>query len=291
MGIMKEMMRVVLVLLVGLGLGACASPRIPGKEVPTSEGEAVVLVERAREAQGGAAFDRVEDVSVRYEGKWGLIGPKFQPVLVDREFRARSEERLVLPSRVIAQRHEGPGGTKVVRRDGDEVVIVYNGAESADEEKRAAAALVADAYTMFLLGPFFFEREGVTLTMAGEGRVDGEVCDEVLAVVRPGFGFSAEDRVVLSLERRTGRLVRVRMTLNGLASTTGAEVDVTFSDFREVGGVVWPTVFVERIRSPFDLFAHRWTVEGLRVNQGLRSEDLLVEGIGALEATVGFSAP
>jgi hypothetical protein len=60
----------------------------------------------------------------------------------------------------------------------------------------------------------------------------------------------------------------VRLTLNGLASTAGAEVDVTFGEFREVGGVVWPTDFVERIRSPFDLFAHRWTMDGLRLNGG-----------------------
>ncbi len=274
-----------------VGLGACASTRIPEKAVLESDATAVALVERAREVQGGAAFDRVEDVSVRYAGEWGLVGPKFQPVLVDQDFRQGSEERLLLPSRLLAQRHEGPGGTKVVRRGAREVAVHYDGVEADDGEVRAAAALVADAYAMFLLGPFYFERPGVTLATVGEGRVDGEVCDQVLAVLRPGFGFSKEDRVVLSIERRSGRLVRVRMTLDGLASTAGAEVDVTFGAFREVGGVVWPTEFVERIRSPFDLFAHRWTVEGLQLNRGLRASDLSVAGMRRLEPTLGFSAP
>ncbi len=271
-------------------LAACASTRIPAGPIDgAGDDRAAALLERAREAQGGVAFDRVRDLSVRYDGTWGAIGPKFQPVLVDQEFRKGSEERLILGTGLVAQRHEGVGGTKVVRRTGAEVSVLYNGKTAADDEVRAAAALVADAYELFLLGPFYFRRAGVTLAMAGEGRVGGEVCDQVLAVVRPGFGFSEEDRVVLSFERRTGRLVRVRMTLNGLASTAGAEVDVTFSEFREVGGVLWPTVSVERIRSPFDLFAHRWTMEGLRINRGLKVGDLSLPAIERFEPTVGFS--
>ncbi len=251
--------------LLAVGLVGCAGRQIPGGLPSGGDGRALAAVERARAAQGGAAFDQIGVVNVRYEGKWGAIGPKFQPVLVDREFRSDSAETLELPSRALVQRHVGPGGTKVVRRDAEGVSVFYNGEESNDPEVRAAAALVADAYTMFLLGPFYFDRPGVTLAMAGEGRVGEEPCVEVLAVLRPGFGFSDEDRVVLSIARQSGRLLRVRFTLNGLASTAGAEVDVTFSGFREVGGVSWATEFVERIRAPFDLFAHRWRMVGLEL--------------------------
>ena len=65
------------------------------------------------------------------------------------------------------------------------------------------------------------------------------------------------------------------MTLNGLESTRGAEVDVTFRDFRKICGVLWPTDFDERIRVPFDLPAHHWKMVGLDTNRGLRTSDVM----------------
>lgn len=63
----------------------------------------------------------------------------------------------------------------------------------------------------------------------------------------------------------------VRMTLDGIESTRGAEVDVTFRDFRKIDGVLWPTDFDERIRVPFDLHAHHWKMLGLDTSRGLRA--------------------
>ena len=137
-----------------------------------------------------------------------------------------------------------------------------------------AAALVADAYTLFLLGPFYFDRSGVVLALTGEAMVDKAMCDEVVAVLRPGFGMAEEDRVILFIDRATKQLRRVRMTLSGLESTRGAEVDVTFRNFRKIGGIVWPTDFDERIRVPFDLHAHHWHMLGLDMNRGLQASDL-----------------
>jgi hypothetical protein len=97
-------------------------------------------------------------------------------------------------------------------------------------------------------------------------------------VLRPGFGAAAEDRVILFIDRTTKQLRRVRMTLNGLESTRGAEVDVTFRDFRRIDGVLWPTDFDERIRVPFDLHAHHWKMTGLDTNRGLREQDLTSSG-------------
>lgn len=259
-------------------LTSCASTKIPTRQFTSSEPEAVSIVSACQKAHGGEAFSRVRDLSVRYEGKWGPIGPRFQPVLVDSKFRGDSEERLILTKRLMAQVHTGPSGTKNVLRQPDQIAVAYNGVPSTDVEVKQAAALVADAYTMFLMGPFYFHLSHTVFSVNGESKVDGELCDEVLAVLQPGFGIAEEDRVLLFISRSSKRLRRVRMTINGLESTRGAEVDVTFSDFRKIGGVLWPTDFDERIRSPFDLHAHHWNLRGLEINRGLVPADLSLEG-------------
>jgi len=253
---------------------SCGSTQIPTREITASDPAAIALVSDCQKAHGVDAFSKVRDLSVRYEGRWGAIGPRFQPVLVDSPFRRDSEERLILSKRIMAQTHTGPSGTKHVLRQPGKVAVAYNGTPAQEVEVNQAAALVADAYTMFLLGPFFFQPTRMVFAMNGESKVDGEPCDEVLALLRPGFGMAEEDRVILSIDRTQKQLRRVRMTLNGLASTRGAEVDVTFRDFRKIDGVLWPTDFDERIRSPFDLHAHHWKLRGLEVNRGLKEADL-----------------
>lgn len=249
-------------------LSACSSPQIPIREVKQSDPAARALLSAAQVAHGQKAFANVHDITVRYEGKWAAVGPKFQPVLADTRFRGGSEERLIIPSRAMMQEHSGPGGKKVVVRKSGSVTVSYNGVASNDREANRAAALVADAYTMFLLGPFYFDRPGVMLASNGKATVDNTVCDQLLAVLRPGFGLAEEDRVILSIDHKTHLLRRVRMTLNGLESTVGAEVDVTFRDFQKTAGVVWSTDFDERIRVPFDLHAHHWRMLGLEINRG-----------------------
>ncbi len=260
-------------------LTACASPQISTREIRKSEPRAVALLNESQRAHGRTAFTKVRDVSVRYEGRWASIGPRFQPVLSDTGFRRGSEERLIIGPRIMAQEHTGPAGKKLVVRVPGKVSVAYNGALSNDAEVKRAAALVADAYTLFLLGPFYFDRPGITLATNGEAIVDKAVCDEVLAVLRPGFGEAEEDRVILFIDRASKQLRRVRMTLNGLESTRGAEVDVTFRDFRTIAGILWPTDFDERIRVPFDLHAHHWRMLGLEINRGFRASDLTPSGL------------
>ncbi len=260
-------------------LSACASPQISTREIQKSDPGAVALVTASQRAHGRKAFRKVRDVSVRYEGRWASIGPRFQPVLADTGFRRGSEERLLIGPRILAQEHSGPAGKKLVVREPGKVSVAYNGAPSTDTETKRAAALVADGYTLFLLGPFYFDRPGVVFASAGEAVVDGAACDQVLAVLRPGFGMAEEDRVILFIDRNTKQLRRVRMTLSGLESTRGAEVDVTFREFRTIGGIVWPTDFDERIRVPFDLHAHHWRMLGLDINRGLHASDLALAGL------------
>ncbi|CAN5902297.1 hypothetical protein BH11VER1_BH11VER1_11950 [soil metagenome] len=275
---MKLIYRLLVTAAAGL-LTACSSSQICTRDITKSDPAAVALLAASQRAQGKKAFENVRDVSVRYEGKWGSIAPRFQPVLVDKTFRGSSEERLILGSkRIIAQEHTGSAGKKNVLREPGRIAVAYNGSFSADEEAKRAAALVADAYTMFLLGPHYFSRPGVVLTLAGEEVVEEALCDQVLAVLRPGFGMAEEDRVILSIDRANKQLRRVRMTLNGLESTQGAEVEVTFRNFRMIAGVLWPTDFVERVRSPFDLHVHHWNMVGLDINRDLEAADFTVKG-------------
>jgi hypothetical protein len=252
----------------------CSSPQIPARAVTASDPLALKLLAASQQAHGGDAFARLRDLSVRYDGRWSALAPRVQPVLVDAGFRSRSEERILLDSRVIAQEHSGPKGRKSVVRGPDRISVVCNGVPATDHEVTRAAALVADAYQLFLLGPFYFERPGVTMVPAGEGTVDRAACDRLLAVLRPGFGQAEEDRVLLFIDRGTRQLRRVRMSLNGLDSTRGAEVDVTFRGLRRVGGILWPTDFDERIRVPFDAEAHRWQLLGIDLNRGIRIADI-----------------
>jgi len=261
------------ILQIGL-LSSCASTQICTRPLSQSEPEARALIAASQKAHGSADFAKINDLSVRYEGKWAAIGPRFQPVLVDSKFRGGSEERLILAPRIIAQSHKGSGGIKNVLRQPDQIAITYNGTLSKDAEANAAAALVADAYALFLLGPFYFQQSDMVFAMNGASVVDHALCDDVLAVLRPGLGMAKEDRVVLSVDRSSKLLRRVRMTLNGLDSTRGAEVDVTFRDFKKIGGVIWPTDFDERVRSPFKLHAHHWNLRGLEINRGLTIRDL-----------------
>ncbi len=163
---------------------------------------------------------------------------------------------------------------KNVLREPAKIVTVYNGDFSKNHEANQAAALVADAYALFLLGPFYFQQSGTVFAMNGESFVDQVLCDEVLAILRPGLGMAEEDRVILHIDRSSKLLRRVRLTLNGLDSTRGAEVDVTFRDFKKIDGVLWPTDFDERIRSPFKLHAHHWNLRGLESNRALSTRDL-----------------
>ena len=112
------------ILQMGL-LSSCASTQICTRPLTQSEPEAQALVLASQKAHGSADFAKINDLSVRYEGKWAAIGPRFQPVLVDSKFRGGSEERLILAPRIIAQSHTGPGGIKNVLRQPDQIAILH----------------------------------------------------------------------------------------------------------------------------------------------------------------------
>ena len=126
----------------------------------------------------------------------------------------------------IVQVHSGPDGTKLVARTADGVSVLYDDIESDDETTRAASALVADAYTLFLAGPSFIRQRDARLSMLEPAMHDGAAHQRIHAVLEPGFGFSERDEAVLWINEETGLLGLVHFTIDGLASTRGAHVDV-----------------------------------------------------------------
>lgn len=267
-------------------LAGCAGRGVPQ---PLAAGETVAgkaILQASAEAHGLAAWQQLQDVSVAYEGEWyGVVG-KLQPTLIDAAFRQGSEERLLLTGTpIIGQSHRGPGGQKQVLRTADEVHVAYDGQPAEDAEVRAAAALVADGYRLFLTGPFYFLNGNVHLERIDDAWVNGHHCDILLAVRRPGLGLAPEDRFLLYIDREQHWLRRVRFTLDGLASTQGAVAEVDFFDHRRIAGVLWPTRYYERLKKPIpNLPVHDWRLIGLDVDRGMTADELVIPGFAGRAA-------
>jgi len=262
-------------------LQGCAAPLLPlGTTASTPEAQALLASSAA--AHGAAALAGIGDVSVSYAGRWRALMGRLQPDLVDAGFRGGSEERLLLREQLVAQGHAGPDGRKQVLREAvaggqGRVRVWVNGQETADVQRRAAAALVADGYSLFLLGPMLLARpgNGRTLVMALSGtariEVDGQAheCDVLRVDAAPGLGFSPGDQLALYIDRRERLMRRVGFTLEGLDGTRNALAEVDAWGHLPLHGVRWPTRFHERLLRPAPLPVHDWRMTGLDVNRGL----------------------
>ncbi|SDD28358.1 hypothetical protein [Belnapia rosea] len=269
-------------LLAPLALAACANP-LPEAAAPGHPSRAAALLAGSAEAHGLGTFRRIRDVSLRYEGEWPPVIGRLQPVLVDQGFRGGSEERLLPREGLVAQAHAGPAGSKqVVRRPGA-VRVWFNGVESEDAERQAAAALVADGYLLFLLGPMLLAggwpgREAPRLELAGEEEVEvGGIrrrCDLLRASMVPGLGASPAERLLLFIDREERLMRRVRFGLEGLRSTRGAVAEVDAWDHVTLGGVRWPRRFHERLLRPLPLPVHDWRLTGLDLDRGIAPREI-----------------
>lgn len=282
-------MSLVRLLCLGLSLFLLAGCAGRGVPQPLASGETAggrAILQASAEAHGLAAWQQLRDISVAYEGEWYGVVARLQPTLTDAAFRQGSEERLLLVgSPVVGQSHRGPGGQKQVLRTGDAVQVAYDGRPAEDAEVRAAAALVADGYRLFLTGPFYFLNGNVHLERIDDAWVNGHHCDILLAVRRPGLGLAAEERFLLYIDREQRWLRRVRFTLDGLASTQGAVAEVDFFDHRRIAGVIWPTRFYERLKKPIpNLPVHDWRLIGLDVDRGMTADELAVPGFAGRAA-------
>jgi hypothetical protein len=257
-------------------LGGCASRGIPQAVGSGEQPAARTVLQKSAEAHGLSAFRQIDDLSVAYAGEWYGLVSKVQPTLIDADFRRASQERIIFrDGPLIGQRHLGPGGHKQVIRQRGDIQVFYNDAPSSDRDVLASAALVADAYRMFLTGPFYFLDGNLSLEVGENEDVEGRACTTLVAVRRPGHGQSAEDRYLLFIDAENHLLRRVRFTMEGLESTQGAIAEVDFFDHKEIAGVTWPTRFYERLRKPIpSLPVHDWRLIGLDVNRGLSASDI-----------------
>lgn len=293
---LRSLKRLFLVFALPLLLNSCASSRGIPMPVQTGEqAEARALLLESAKAHGLDAWQSIRDISVSYVGEWSGLVSKLQPTLIDADFRQGSQERLMLgePS-IIAQRHNGAGGDKQVIRMATGVTVFYNGTSTADAGKKAAAALVADGYRMFLTGPFYFLSGNLHLEMGEPGEVDGRECLALIAVRRPGHGLSTEDSYLLYIDREEKLLRRVRFSMEGLDSTRGAIAEVDFFDHQKIAGVLWPTRFHERLKKPIpNLPVHDWHLTGLDINRGMQAAEIsgIVFSGRALAPATALPAP
>ena len=244
--------------------------------------EALRLLRASAAAHGESAYPAIHDLNVSYSGNWRWLVGKLQPDLVDSGFRGGSQERLLLHDGVIAQRHTGPSGHKQVVRsisagNISTTHVWFNDVETQSRDQIDAAALVAEAYSLFLLGPILLtanqrpHREiqaasAATTDLTVDGR--HRICDVLNLKVTPGIGNSASDQLALYIDRNTRLMQRVRMTLNGLESTRGALVDIDTYEHKLLHGIMWPTAFHERLRRPAPLDVHQWRLTGLDIDRG-----------------------
>lgn len=245
-------------------LNACTTLPRPTIEAASPEADAVALVERSAEASGDP-WARLREVTVAYDGEWSRLAESVQPVLVDSAYRKSSTETYRPAAEEVVQVHTGPAGNKRVTRRPGFIEVTRDGVTDTDPESRAAAALVADAYTLFTFGSSALKARAGSWSIIGQKNLAEEPCTLVQGLLRPGLGPSEADAVIAWIGDRTARLHRLQFTLNGLESTAGADVDVTFSDFRPGPfGTEWPHHFLERIRRPINAKAHEWRLVSLK---------------------------
>lgn len=261
------MLRYVLPIGAAALLASCSSLPVPGGAsagAPTEEARQIMKQSAARHGDGWNAYRKIK---VEYTGEWSPIAERLQPGLTDSGFRKSSVEIYQPAAGKVRQIHKGPLGTKTVDRQRPEIQVSFNGTASSDGDVLDSAALVADAYTAFLFGPSWLSRKGADFKRIGERTMDGEICHLIAGRLSPGFGKSGEDQFIAWIGRDSSLMRRFQFTLNGLDSTRGADVDVTFSDFRKAAdGSVWPGNFVEYIQRPLLAKAHQWHMTSIELD-------------------------
>ncbi len=249
-------------------------PRPDASATASRPADAHAIFDRCLAAHGGDVREHATDINLSMDGEWGFLIQRIQPVVTDTAYRIRAEERYRPTEQLYSVRWEGPSGVKTVVRTPETVEVFYNGARNTDEETLQAAAMTSDAFQLFHLGPSFLKMRNATFTQLDDARERGVVYHRLHTTIRPGFGFSESDEVVLWIHPESHRLFRVHMTLNGVETTQGAHVDTTFLGYRQVGKMLVPTELNERVRGPLRIQAHRWWMTGADLDRGWSADDV-----------------
>jgi hypothetical protein len=246
---------------------SCSSLPVPGPDAGQgSHAGASEAIRRSARAHGNP-WAKYRSVEVSYDGEWSTIATKVQPVITDPGFRKSSVEVYQPRLGRVRQIHTGPLGNKEVLRQRPKSEVKFNGVRSTDREVSDAAALVADAYTVFLFGSSWLAEHGKNLRLLDARLLAGERCQLVAGRIAPGLGNSPDDHFIAWIGENSGLLKRFQVTLNGMDSTRGADVDVVFSEhWKAADGSVWPARFIERIQRPISVPAHDWRMTSLRLD-------------------------
>ncbi len=253
----------------------CAGFPAPREGLSFDDGlSARELLDRTVAAHGGDLRHHDGDFNLAMDGEWGRAIVRIQPLVTDAGFRIRAEERFRPSDGIYALRHEGPYGTKTVFRRGDELDVWYNGEPNEDPARQRATAMTTDAFQMFHFGPSFLLDRFVGLDRLADRREGGVRYRRILATIAPGFGEAETDQVVLWIHPDTDLTWRMHITLNGFETTQGAHVDTTFLKYEQVGGFVFPSEFIERVRGPIRLRAHDWWITARDQDRGWSEDDV-----------------
>ena len=301
--------RKLLIALAVPGFAGCASP-LPLDPSSSAAADAQAQAHRRLNdsalAHGLEAYRSITDINIGYDGQWRALIDRVQPEVVDAGYRGSAQDRLLPDAGVVAQAYRGPRGAKQVwwqRGNGKggnagqpgNVRVWYDGVPSMDEARRSAAAMVAECYGLFLLGPLWLAgRSGSALPpaqLAGTERVHGRLCDVVQVDLSPGFGLVSRDRVALLVDRDDSVTRRVRFTLEGFTGTRGAVAEVDTFEHQRRFGVLWPMRSYEEVVHPLRLPAHDWHVTGLDVNRGYGVEALSGPAFAGLAAAPALALP
>lgn len=187
--------------------------------------DAQTIFDRCLAVHGGDVRTFAADINLSMDGRWGGLIQRIQPVVTDSSYRITSEERYRPRDQLYSVVWRGPAGTKKIVRTPATVEVYYNGVRETDEKKLQATAMTADAFQLFHLGPSFLQMRNAKFSRLEDAREQGVTYHRLFTTLRPGFGFSAADDVVVWIDAGTSRLFRVHLTLNGFETTQGAHVD------------------------------------------------------------------
>lgn len=264
--------RAIIAIASALLSGGCASFPKADSTLRFDDGlEARAIFDRCLQAHGGDVREWAQDLNFSVDGTWNFLVQRIQPLVADGSLRERSQERIRPTEQLYSVHWVGPEGTKQVVRTPQTVEVYINGIRQSDPATREASAMTADATQLFHLGPSFLAMRGAEFVRLEDRQEDGVTYRRLLTTLRPGFGFSPQDDVILWIHPESDRLFRVHLTVDGFRGTRGAHVDTTFLAYRQVGRMLVPVELNERLRAPFPLNVHRWRMTGADFNRGWNS--------------------
>lgn len=231
------------------------------------------IFQQTFKAHGGEQLHQLNDIHLDIVGDWKFLITRIQPLVTDHRYRVRSKEVLFPQIKAYHASYEGPKGKKWVLCTREDIQVFYNAQRNTDDDVLSATALTADSFYHFLLGPLSLP-SNLQWQRLSDGKYKEKPYHRIYTQLRPGFGLSKVDELVLWVDPTTNLTFRTNITLEGHKSTQGAHVDVSFLKYETLQGFTFPTKFFERVLGPIKIDAHAWDVQAITINRGTSIKDL-----------------